>query len=198
MSVSKEIISQCKANNEKAREKIYNEYSPVLFSICLRYLKDYSKAEDVMQDAFITIFTKIKQYKFKGSFEGWIKRITVNTALMQLRNDKKLMISDNLENLEEDNNEVEEENLNIKDKRSVITNAKFTQTEIFEYVSELPTGFRTVFNLYVVEGYKHKDIAEKLEISIGTSKSQLLRARKKLEHILYKKALYKLKKQNRK
>ena len=195
MPVEKEIISQCKKNDEKAREIIFNEYSPVLLSICIRYLKDRIRAEDVMQDAFITIFTKINQYKGKGSFEGWIKRITVNTALMQLRQDKKEIISDHLENVKETVGKFEDERvLNIKNKRSVIENAKFSQTEIFDIVSELPLGFRTVFYLYVVEGYKHKEISKELDISIGTSKSQLLRARKKLEDILYNKAIIKLKK----
>lgn len=197
MPVTKEIISQCKKNDEKAREIIFNKYSPVLLSICIRYLKDKIKAEDVMQDAFITIFTKINQYNGKGSFEGWIKRITVNTALMQLRRDKKEIVSDRMEYYEETTERSENErHLDIKNKRSVIENAKFSQTEIFDIVSELPTGFRTVFYLYVVEGYKHKEISKTLDISIGTSKSQLLRARKKLENILYNKALNKLKKIN--
>ena len=194
MPVTKEIISRCKKNDKKAQEIIFNEYSPVLFSICIRYLKDRIRAEDVMQDAFITIFTKINQYNGKGSFEGWIKRITVNTALMQLRQDKKEFVSDRLENIQETSGRSDNERyLNIKNKRSVIENAKFSQTEIFDIVSELPIGFRTVFYLYVVEGYKHKEISKELGISIGTSKSQLLRARKKLENILYNKAIYKLK-----
>ncbi len=195
MPVTKEIISQCKKNNKNAREIIFNEYSRVLLSICIRYLKNRIRAEDVMQDAFVTIFTKINQYNGKGSFEGWIKRITVNTALMQLRQDKKEFVSDRLEYIEETNGKSENEiYLNIKNKRSVIENAKFSQTEIFDIVSELPVGFRTVFYLYVVEGYKHKEISKELNISIGTSKSQLLRARKKLENILYNKAILKLKK----
>ena len=195
MPVTKEIISQCKKNNKNAREIIFNEYSRVLLSICIRYLKNRIRAEDVMQDAFVTIFTKINQYNGKGSFEGWIKRITVNTALMQLRQDKKEFVSDRLEYIEETNGKSENEiYLNIKNKRSVIENAKFSQTEIFDIVSELPLGFRTVFYLYVVEGYKHKEISKELNISIGTSKSQLLRARKKLENILYNKAILKLKK----
>ena len=194
MPVTKEIISQCKKNNERAREIIFNEYSPVLLSICIRYLKDRMKAEDVMQDAFVIIFTKINQYNGKGSFEGWIKRITVNTALMQLRRNKKEIVSDSLEYIQETNEKSENiRDLNYNDKRSVIENAKFSQTEIFDIVAELPLGFKTIFNMYVVEGYKHKEISKELEISIGTSKSQLLRARKKLENILYNKALYKLK-----
>ena len=197
MPVTKEIISQCKNNNKNAREIIFNEYSRVLLSICIRYLKNRIRAEDVMQDAFVTIFTKINQYNGKGSFEGWIKRITVNTALMQLRQDKKEFVSDRLEYIEETNGKSENEiYLNIKNKRSVIENAKFSQTEIFDIVSELPVGFRTVFYLYVVEGYKHKEISKELNISIGTSKSQLLRARKKLEDILYNKAIIKLKEIN--
>lgn len=193
MPISKEIIKQCKKGDKKAQEFIYNEYSSVLFGICLRYMKSRAKADDVMQDAFVTIFTKIKQFKSKGSFEGWIKRITINTALMQIRKNKKEIVSEFSENIEQERLD-ENVQLNIKDKKSVIQNANFSQTEIFETLKELPDGFQTVFNLYVIDELKHKEIAEKLEISVGTSKSQLMRARKKFEELLYKKALIKLKK----
>ncbi|MCF6364577.1 MAG: RNA polymerase sigma factor [Bacteroidales bacterium] len=191
MPVNKDIIRQCKKGDEKAQEFIFNKYSPVLFGISLRYMKSRVKAEDVMQDAFITIFTKIKQYNGKGSFEGWIKRITINTALMQLRQDKKEIISNIIEDVRQP--EVYEDNTILKNPKSIIENAKFTQSEIFDAITELPEGFRTVFNMYVVDELKHKEIAKELDISIGTSKSQLLRARKKLEGILYENALIKLK-----
>jgi len=193
MPVSEEVIRQCKKGDKKAQEYIYNKYSSVLFGICLRYLKSRTKADDVMQDAFVTIFTKIKQYKSKGSFEGWIKRITVNTALMQIRKDKKEIISEFFENIEQERKE-ELGDLNVNDKKSVIENARFSQTEIFETLKELPDGFQTVFNLYVIDELKHKEIAEELNISVGTSKSQLMRARKKFEELLYKKAIIKLRK----
>ncbi len=193
MTVSKEIIRQCQKGDEKAQEYIYNKYSPVLFGICLRYMKNKMRADDVMQDAFVTIFTKITQFKSKGSFEGWIKRITVNTALMQLRKDKKEIVSEFIENVEQAKSE-DEKVLNLKDVKSVIENANFSQTEIFEVLSELPEGFRTVFNLYVIDELKHKEIAKELNISVGTSKSQLMRGRKKFEELLYEKALIKLRK----
>jgi len=192
MPVSPEIIRQCKKGDKKAQEYIFNKYSPVLFGISLRYMKDRMHADDVMQDAFLTIFTKIKQFKGAGSFEGWIKRITVNTALMQLRRDKKEFTYEFIENIKKE--EKEEKNLDISDRKSVINNADFSQNEIFDTLSKLPQGFRTVFNLYVIDGLKHKEIAEVLKISVGTSKSQLMRGRKKLEELLYEKALIKLRK----
>ena len=199
MSVNKDIIRQCKKGDKKAQEFIFNKYSPVLLGICLRYMKNVVKADDVMQDAFITIFTKINQYNGKGSFEGWIKRITINTALMQLRQNKKEIVSDLLENVKqvEISDDKNNSDLILTNRKSIIENAKFSQSEIFEAVTELPVGFRTVFNLYVIDELKHKEIAKELGISIGTSKSQLLRGRKKLEEVLYKKAIIKLRIQRR-
>ena len=194
MTVPKKIIKQCKKNNEKAQAYIFEKYAPELLAVCLRYMKDRAKAEDVMQDAFVTIFSKIKQYEGKGSFEGWMKKITLNTALTQLRKDKKEIISDNFDLYEGEEKIKEEKEFNPKDIQSIIEKAKFKQFEIIDILNELPDGFRTVFNLYVIEGMKHKEIAEELGISVGTSKSQLMRARTKLKKILYKKALIKLKK----
>lgn len=198
MPVSKEIIRQCKKGDEKAQGYIFEKYSSVIFGICLRFMKNKAKAEDVLQDTFVTVFTKIKQYKGKGSFEGWMKRIAINTALMQLRVDKKETISNEIDNVIHFNEkENDEKELNIDNPRSVIENAKLSQTDILNAVSELPDGFRTVFNLYVIDGYKHKEIAKELNISLGTSKSQLMRARNKLEKTLYKIAIKKLKTKKR-
>ncbi len=194
MAVPKKIIRQCKKNDRKAQEYIFNKYSGELLSICYRYIKNKTKAEDVLHDAFITIFSKINQYKGTGSFEGWIKRITLNTALIQLRKDKKEIFAENFDNYEIENQKKEQKrDLNPKDVQSVIEHAKFDRQEIIDAMNELPEGFKTVFNLYVVEGYKHKDIATELGISEGTSKSQLSRARIKLKEILYKKAIKKIK-----
>jgi RNA polymerase sigma factor (sigma-70 family) len=195
MTVPKKIIRQCKKYDIKAQEYIFNKYAPELLKICFRYIKNKAKAEDVMQDAFITIFSKIKQYKGTGSFEGWIKRITLNTALTQLRKDKKEIISEDFDNYEAETQSKErKKDFNPEDYQSVIEYAKFKQCELIETMNELPEGYKTVFNLYVIEGYKHKEIAEELGISEGTSKSQLLRARTKLKELLYKKAVKKLKK----
>ncbi len=198
MTVPKKIIRQCKKFDEKAQEHIYKKYAPDLLGICRRYFKNLSKAEDVMQDAFVTIFSKIAQYKGSGSFEGWMKRITLNTALIQLRKDKKEIISENFDFLETEKKEIKKKELNLSDIQSVIENANFDQFEIIEFMDELPEGFKTVFNLYVIEGMKHKEIAEELDISVGTSKSQLMRAREKLKKILYKKAKEKLRNNRKK
>jgi RNA polymerase sigma-70 factor (ECF subfamily) len=187
MAVTPEIIEKCKQNDVKAMEFIYNEYAPSILGICLRYMKDRNSAEDVMQDAFITIFTKINQFEGKGSFEGWMKRIAVNTALMQLRQNKKEFVTGHsVDEVKADllNSENDTET-NVDSPELLIANTEFSQAEIIDAISLLPTGFRTVLNMYVLEGFKHSEISEKLEISIGTSKSQLLRARKKLEEILF-------------
>ena len=194
MSVSKDIIKQCQKGDEKAQSIIFKKYSSVLFGICLRYMKDRAKADDVMQDAFITIFTKINQFKGSGSFDGWVKRITINSALMQLRKNKKEFASEFIENIKQE--EKEDKILDISNPKSVIENANFSQTEIFEALEELPLGYKTVFNLYVIDELKHKEIAKQLKISVGTSKSQLMRARKRLEELLYEKAKNKIKNQN--
>ncbi len=194
MLIEEQVISDCKAQKPEAQRKIFETYAPVLLGICRRYTGDLQAAEDVMQEAFITVFTKIKQYKGHGSFDGWIKRIAVNTALMYLRKRKRMYDVDDL-HLE---NEVEEpSHLNVNDARSAIEHANFTAVEMLEYITELPDGFRTVFNLYAVEGYKHREIAKILNISEGTSKSQLLRARKRFQSILHQKALQKLQKTQR-
>jgi RNA polymerase sigma-70 factor (ECF subfamily) len=193
MTITPELIKKCQQNDVKAMELIYNEYAPSLLGICLRYMKEPNTAEDVMQDAFITIYTKINQFEGKGSFEGWIKKITVNTALMQLRQNKKEFITDHFvedSRVEMLHYENESETL-VDNPEQLIANTEFSQVEIIEAISLLPTGFRTVLNMYVLEGFKHSEISEKLDISIGTSKSQLLRARKKLEEILYAIALKK-------
>lgn len=195
MAITPELIRKCKEKDTKAMEHIYNEYASSIMGICLRYMKDKSAAEDVMQDAFVTIFTKIKQYRGNGSFEGWMKKIAVNTALMQLRQNKKEFNTEHFfEDDKYDFSQNEKEVFTYKDNpEMLIANTEFTQTEILDAITLLPTGFRTVLNMYVLEGFKHKEISDRLEISVGTSKSQLLRARKKLEDILYKIAINKVK-----
>jgi len=130
--------------------------------ICLKYSRNYAEAEDNLQDAFLTIFKKIEQYKNKGSFEGWIKRITVNTVLQRYRKEKVFDII-NENTLEDVELEVDEDTISMD--------------YLLKIIQELPDRYRLVFNLYVLDGYSHKDVADMLDINIGTSKSNLSRAR---------------------
>lgn len=136
----------------------------MLFAICLRYSPDYAEAEDNLQDAFVTIFKKINQFKGKGSFEGWMKRVTVNTALQKYRKKRAFQLVDEDQIEEEEVTEVEtgEVSLNF----------------LLRIIQELPDRYRMVFSMYVLDEYQHKEIAEKLDITEGTSKSNLARARR--------------------
>ncbi|WP_299433648.1 RNA polymerase sigma factor [uncultured Aquimarina sp.] len=157
-----QLIKNCKKQDAKAQEQLYRLYGSKLFSICLKYSSNYSSAEDTLQDAFITIFDKIGQYRNQGSFEGWIKRITVNTALQKFRKQKVFEIIGE-EQIEEVEVEIDEDEVSLD--------------YLLEIIQQLPDRYRLVFNLYVLDGYSHKEIAEMLDISIGTSKSNLARAR---------------------
>jgi RNA polymerase sigma-70 factor (ECF subfamily) len=158
----KELIDKCKKGDRKAQEQLYRQYSNILFGICLKYSRNKTEAEDSLHDSFMTIFEKIGQYKSKGSFEGWIKRITINTVLQKYRKEEYLkVVSDNVEE------EVEVE--------SVYSDIGL-QT-LLKYIQELPNKYRMTFNLYVLDGYSHKEISSILGTSTGTSKSNLARAR---------------------
>lgn len=157
-----QLIEHCKKNDTKAQSQLYKLYSSKLFSLCLKYSRNYVEAEDNLQDAFVTIFNKISQYKNKGSLEGWMKRITINTALQRYRSVGVFDIV-NEEQIEDVSVEIDEDAVTIDFLLSII--------------QELPDRYRLVFNLYALDGYSHKEIAEMLNISTGTSKSNLARAR---------------------
>ncbi|KJD34153.1 RNA polymerase sigma-70 factor [Tamlana nanhaiensis] len=158
----KQLIENCKTNDTKAQSELYKLFSGKLFATCLKYSRNYAEAEDNLQDAFLTIFNKIEQYKHKGSFEGWLKRITVNTALQRYRNEKVFDIV-NENNIEDEQVEIDESAVSID--------------YLLKIIQELPDRYRLVFNLYVLDGYSHKEIAGLLNINVGTSKSNLARAR---------------------
>jgi RNA polymerase sigma-70 factor (ECF subfamily) len=164
-----QLIENCKINDTRAQGELYKLFSAKLFAICLKNTRNYAEAEDNLQDAFLTILKKIKQYKYKGAFEGWIKRITVNTVLQRYRNEKVFDII-NENTIEDVELEVDEDNISID--------------YLLKIIQELPDRYRLVFNLYVLDGYSHKDIAEMLEINIGTSKSNLARARQILKQTI--------------
>lgn len=159
----KQLIDKCKRNDTKAQGQLYQLYASKLFSLCLKYSSNYADAEDNLQDAFITIFKKIDQYHFKGSFEGWIKRITVNTALQRYRGTAVFDI-------------VKEENITAVSVE-IDDDDDFDVDFLLELIQKLPDRYRLVFNLYALDGYTHREIADLLEISEGTSKSNLARAR---------------------
>ncbi len=168
----KELIRKCKEGNETARKFLYDKYKSVLMGISMRYMKNPTLAEEVLIETFMKIFTKIDQYDERGSFEGWIKKICVNEALMHLRKQKKTQT------------DISEDEIDIISPAMV--EDSMMEHEILKLLDALPEGYRTVFNLYVIEGYKHKEIAEMLGISINTSKSQLIMARKRLRELLEK------------
>lgn len=173
---TEKIVEKCKKNDREAQKLLFETYSPVLFGICLRYAKDKYEAEDTLQDGFLKILNKISDFNGSGSFEGWMKRIIVNTAITNYHKNKK-------HNQNHDINEIHETNI----EGSNFESADYTSEELMKVVNSLPDGYRIVFNLYAIEGYKHKEIAEQLNIDINTSKSQYSRAkkllRKKLEQL---------------
>lgn len=157
-----QLINNCKKNDTSAQSQLYKLFSSKLFSICLKYSRNYAEAEDNLQDSFVTIFRNIGQYTKKGSFEGWMKRITINTALQKYRS-KGVFNIINEESIEDVIIEIDDDDLSID--------------YLLKIIQELPDRYRLVFNLYVLDGYSHKEVAEMLDISIGTSKSNLARAR---------------------
>jgi RNA polymerase sigma factor (sigma-70 family) len=157
-----QLIQKCKKNDTKAQSDLYKLFSSKLFALCLKYSRNYAEAEDNLHDAFVTIFKKISQYESKGSFEGWLKRIVVNTALQRYRS-KGVFDIVNEEHIEDVSIEVENDTIDID--------------FLLNSIQELPDRYRLVFNLYVLDGYSHKEIGKMLGIATGTTKSNLARAR---------------------
>lgn len=157
-----QLIEGCKRNDTQAQSQLYKLYASKLFSVCLKYSRNYVEAEDNLQDAYLTIFKKIGQFKSKGSLEGWMKRITINTALQRYRSVGVFDII-NEDQIEDVTIEVDDDDMSID--------------YLLNIVQELPDRYRLVFNLYALDDYSHKDIAAMLNISTGTSKSNLARAR---------------------
>lgn len=156
------LIKQCANNDRKAQKEIYQLFAGKLFSICLKYSKNKQEAQDNFQDGFIVIFEKIGQFNFKGSFEGWLKRVMINTVLLKYRKKNVLNI-------------VTEE---IPDEVIVdVDDDEISLDFLLNLINELPDRYRMVFNLYALDGYSHKEISEMLLIAEGTSKSNLARAR---------------------
>ncbi|WP_460219121.1 RNA polymerase sigma factor [Psychroserpens sp. MEBiC05023] len=161
------LIQKCVEHDKEGQRELYTLLSPVLYGICLKYMKNRSEADDVFQDAFIILFQKINQYKFDGSFEGWAKRIFVNQALQVLRK-KQHQLYIPIENANLSNH--------IDDKSNEF-GIVLSQEKLLRHIQQLPDNYRMIFNLYVFEGYSHIEIARKLKMATGTSKSLLSRAK---------------------
>ena len=164
-----QLIESCRKGNRVAQKVLYDRLAPRMFPVCIRYVGDRTVAEDILQDGFITLFTRLDSYKGEGSFEGWARKIFITTALMYLRKKDALKMSDDLEVARGLKTDIvgQVENIGFK--------------ELMNLVTSLPPGFRTVFNMYAIEGYSHKEIAETLGISEVTSRSQFSRARALLQ-----------------
>ncbi len=165
------IIKQCKKQSPKAQQAIYDFFAAKMLGVCLRYVPQELEAEDVMIGGFLKVFQKIEQFKSEGSFEGWIRKIMVNECLNYLRKHRWLYAQTNAEDLKDifDANQYEH---------------IFNADELLEFIQTLPQGYRTVFNLYAIEGFSHKEIATQLNITESTSKSQLSRARSLLQKMI--------------
>jgi RNA polymerase sigma-70 factor, ECF subfamily len=162
----KELINLAIDNNRQAQQLIYSKFSPKMLSVCRMYMKDLQQAEDVMITAFMKVFTNLKDFEHKGSFEGWIRRIMINECISNIRVKKKIHF------IEEENYTKEVHN-NIE--------SQFSVEDLQFLIDNLPEGYKMVFNLYAIEGFKHHEIAKMLGINEGTSKSQLSHARKMLQ-----------------
>jgi len=165
-----ELINGCIRENAACQKEVFNRFASQMLGVCHRYARNSADAEDILQDAFIKIFKKIGQFKFEGSFEGWVRRIVVNTALKKyslVRYDKEfsgLTISESQEG-----------------QSDPVAYSQLTEKDLLELINSLPDGYRLIFNLYVIEGYQHEEIATMLGIQPGTSRSQLVKSRMMLQ-----------------
>ncbi len=165
------LIEKCKKGKARYQKVLYDRYSCKVYPICYRYAKNEEDAKDILQETFIRVFNKLETFQDKGSFEGWIKRIAVNVAIRHYQNTVKKIDQHDIEKAPE-----------ISSQESILS--ELNAEDILKKISELPNGYRLVFNMYALEGYSHKEIAEKLGISEGSSRSQLTRARQALMEML--------------
>jgi len=165
------LIKGCLAKNPKSQKALFDTFAPTMYAICYRYAGNSDQAKDLLQDGFIKVYTKLGEFKFEGSFEGWLKRIFINNALEYIRKETRIPDMVNVDDMYE-----------LKSDATQYTG--MDAKKILEQIQKLPTGYRTVINLYIVEGYSHKEIADMLGISESTSKSQLHKARQVLQKMI--------------
>lgn len=164
-----ELVAQCLAGDAKAQHELYHRFAPRMMSVCLRYAENREEAEDFLQDGFIKVFMKLSSFKFEGSLEGWMRRVLVNNMLDAMRRKNQMPGMDVLD-----------ARFNDPPSSALPTDA-LQAKELMNLIASLPVGYRTIFNMYVLDGFSHKEIADKLKIAESTSKSQLSRARDYLQ-----------------
>ncbi|HAW20945.1 MAG TPA: hypothetical protein DCX14_12250 [Flavobacteriales bacterium] len=167
-----ELIDKCLQGDPRAQKALFEKFSGKMMSVCMRYAPDREQAEDVLQDAFVKVFSHLDSFKREGSFEGWIRRTMVNTSLDQLRKKRGLTIDADIS---------EAEYLAGSDEKSI---GKLRVDELMQLIQEMPTGYRTVFNMYAIEGFSHREIADELGVTESTSKTQFRKARTYLMNII--------------
>jgi len=200
------LLNKLKKRNEKAFQQFYAKYAPQYKYIVFRYVRDEKLAEDLVQDGFMRILDKVSQYNGSGTFEAWSRKIFVNLALEYLRKNKKMVFGEDsfiesIENAENNENEafayemdmesISEDMVNM----DIVHAANFSDEDLEDAIEQLPEHYKIVFNLYVIDGYKHKEISNMLDINEKTSKSRLSKARKITQMFLYRKALEKVRKE---
>jgi len=159
------LVVECVKGNAKAQRMLFEKFAPKMMAVCLRYSKDVEEAEDILQDGFIKMFNKLPDFKMEGSLEGWVRRIMVNTSLDAIRRNKKHLGDSKLEDVD----------YKISAQESTMDN--LLAEDLMKLVQKLPDGYKVVFNLFAIEGYSHKEIADLLGVTENTSKSQYSRAR---------------------
>ncbi len=174
MYSEKELIEECLKNNRRAQKQLYEKYSKKMFGVCLRYARSTEDAEDILADSFVQIFVKLSSYKGNGSFDGWIRRIVINTSITAYRSNLKFNLNDDISDIHYLSN----------DDDSAIDIMHVQQ--IKNIIQSMPDGYRMIFNLYAIEGYNHREIGEILGLNEGTSKSQYSKAKKWLQTKLEK------------
>lgn len=170
-SKEQDLVKRCIQGNAQAQRQLYQLLADKMFAVCLRYADSRQDAEDILQEAFIKVFKNIKRFKFHGSFEGWVRRIMVNTSIEHHRKSLKWKYAEDAQEVA-----IKDESINALEKLKV--------QDLLNLIAKLPPGYKTVFNLYVIEGYSHQEIADMLQISVSTSKSQLFKARAALQELL--------------
>jgi len=169
-----ELIKKCTCGDLLAQKTFYEKFAGKMYGVCLRYMSGSDEAQDVLQDGFIKVFDNLSKYEKKGSLEGWVRRIIVNTALDQIRKNKKYI----------SNVDVDSVSYMLDDSSFIVE--ELEADDLLKIINRLPVGYRMVFNLFAIEGYSHKEIASRLDITESTSKSQYSRARKILRTVLLK------------
>ena len=170
MLTDDEIIEGCLQSDRKMQKALYDKYASRMYAVCLRYAKDRDDASDILQDGFLKIFTKIEQFSREHSFEGWMRRVMTNTAITHYYQNKKFNDQQNIEEI----NETTIKNFDFKD-------ADFSNEELMNVIQSIPDTYRIVFNMFAIEGYKHREISEMLNADVSTIKTQYHRARRLIQ-----------------